>query len=97
MQIIDEKIKPYVVNVSSNGYALEEDTGKNEKGEIKYRNHGYFSSLESCLWKIIKLKTESKNVTMNLKKYVKKLGKNTNEVMSVFEELKGTLKPTSKQ
>lgn len=73
MKIKDKLLKPFEIHGSANGYSVEEKTkNKNAKGDRLYRNHGYFSSVESCVLKVCKLKTESKD-TITLKEYVKSI------------------------
>lgn len=97
MEIRSKELAPHVIKISQNGYAVEELTGTNDKKEEVFKNHGYFSSVEGCLLKIVKLKTESKNKTVDLGKYVKMYRKNTKLILSCFDIEKGKLKPLSKQ
>lgn len=73
MNIVDEIIKPYSINLTSENYDVLEDTGKyNKKEERIYKCHGHFSSVENALNKIAKLIVEV-NKTYTIKEYIKEL------------------------
>lgn len=73
MKIIDEKIKPYSINLTSENYDVLEDTGKTDKNDNSiYKTHGHFSNVESALNKIARLIVE-KEVVYTIEEYVNKL------------------------
>lgn len=73
MTITDEKIKPYLINLTSENYDVLEDTGKvNKEGQRVFKTHGHFSSVESALNKISKLLVET-NKSYTVSEYVETL------------------------
>lgn len=73
MKIIDEIIKPYSINLTSENYDVLEDTGRKDKDEKTiFKTHGHFSSAESALNKISKLLVET-NKIYTVSEYVKEL------------------------
>ena len=76
MKIIDEKIKPYLIDVNNGNYDVLEDTFKtNKKGERIFKTHGHFSNTERALNKILKLIVEQDNNVYTIKGYIDELKK----------------------
>lgn len=74
MKIIDEKIKPYSINLNSDNYDVIEDTGRLDKKEqIIYKTHGHYSSTEGALNKIVKLMVEKDESVYTIKEYIEAL------------------------
>lgn len=83
MVIKDKILKPYEIHSSANGYSVEKKS-KNAKKEKVLINQGYFSNVESCLLKIVRLKAD-KLKTVTLKAYVKEYKALVSEIKNCFK------------
>ena len=84
MKIIKDQImKPFKIKISDQGFTIIEKIGKNPKGELVHKVHGYYINIESALKKVLKLLIardipEDKSITLEeylglLKRYNKDL------------------------
>lgn len=73
MKIVDKKISPYEIHMEAGNYTVVEPTERTDKkGEVIYKIHGNYSSVENCLVKITKLLVE-KDILYTLKGYIETL------------------------
>lgn len=71
MKIIDKAIKPYEIHINNNSYNVEEFTGNTDKkGNEITKNHGYFTSIQSAVEKIVKLKVNSNDDIVSLNEFL---------------------------
>ena len=86
MKIVDPVLMPYEIAIDGSNYTVEELTSKlNKNHEPIYRNHGYFSSIEGSVGKIISLKLIDNNKSITLKEYIQ-------EYRDIKDEIKEILK-----
>jgi len=82
MKIKDQSLIPYEIHIDGSNHAIEQDLLKKDKyGKQLFKNHGYFSSFESALKKVISLKI-NKGQTLNLKEFMKEYRDISRELIS---------------
>ena len=86
MKIIDPVLHPYQIHVDNANFAVEQDTGNDDKyGTRMMINHGFFTSLENAVLKIAKQKLLSSKEECTIKEYIAEFNR-------IVEELKEALK-----
>lgn len=85
-QIIDKALEPYEIHIDAHNYALMEATNnKDKKGNIIYRNHGYFRNIESAVLKVVKIKTDEKVIIATLQGYIAQFESVKNEIINALK------------
>ena len=86
MKIVDQTLFPYEIALDGNNYTVEEITKKvNSKGETIYKNHGYYSSLEGALGKIISLKMIDSGKSVTLNEFIQEYKEIKNEIKEAIK------------